>query len=136
MRYFRVHTNENAFTTQLPRGLFVAVGRLVDSKTMNDPEIEEYRKNRAWFEANLPVPRFYASGNSEKAVTWFKDTTEGHAMYDKMGFYRRMAEKYGIELWITTALETPGRVIYEDDYQIAVVDSRHSGEGFETTPLV
>ena len=135
LRYFRVHTNENAYATQRPRGLFVAIGKLVDSKTMDELEIEEYWKNRTWFEANLPVPPFYEAGNPEKAITWFKDTPAGREMYEKMDFYRRMAEKYRIELWVTTAQVVPGRVIYEDGYQIAVVDSRHGGDGFETTNL-
>ena len=45
MKYYRVHTADIAYLTQQPRGIFTAIGKLVDSKTMNEEEIKEYWKN-------------------------------------------------------------------------------------------
>ena len=78
-KYFRVHTGENAYSTQLPRGIFVAVWRLVDNKVMTSEEINIYWENREWFEENLPIPPFYTNNNPDKAITWFKTTDEGFA---------------------------------------------------------
>lgn len=134
-RYFRVHTQDIAWATQRPRGLFVAVGKLVQAGTMTEAEVAEYWETRRWFEAHLPVPPFYAAGNPEKAITWFRDTPQGREMFAKMGFYRRMAHQYRIDLWVTTTTGAPGRIVYEDDWQVAVVESGHAGLGFATTPL-
>ena len=133
--YFRVHTSEKAYATQRPRGLFVTIGKLVDSKTLTNEEISEYWKNREWFETHLPVPPFYATGNQERAITWFKDHDQGRAMFSNMVFYRAMAMKYGIQLFETQCNRIPGKLIYEDEFQIAVVDGQHEGEGFDTRVL-
>lgn len=37
-----------------------------------------------------------------------------------MEFYRRIAVKYGLKLYISETEEVPGEIIYEDDFQIAV----------------
>lgn len=39
-----------------------------------------------------------------------------------MDFYRAMAKKYGLKLYMSECSELPGEVIYEDDFQIAVID--------------
>ncbi len=41
-RFFRIHIEEIAYYTKRPKGLFAAVGNLVDQKVMSDAEIEEY----------------------------------------------------------------------------------------------
>ena len=42
MRYYRVHTDETAWITKQPRGLFTAVGKLGDAGLLS--EKEEFRK--------------------------------------------------------------------------------------------
>lgn len=41
-----------------------------------------------------------------------------------MTFYRRMADKYGLKLFLSECEELPGEVIYEDDFQIAVKNQK------------
>ncbi|MBO4925255.1 MAG: hypothetical protein J5472_02140 [Clostridia bacterium] len=120
MRYFRVHTADAAYITRQPRGLFTAVGKLVDAKALTAEEEKAYWENRAYFERVLPVPPFYAQGNPDRAVTWFKDNENGQRIWREMTFYRDMAKKYGLRLYLSACGEPPGRIIYEDDYQIAV----------------
>ena len=124
MKYFRVHTADMAWITKQPRGLFTAIGKLVDAKTLTEEEEKEYWKNREYFEKVLPVPPFYEQGNPDGAITWFKDTPQGNDIFRQMTFYRAMAEKYGLKLYISECEELPGTVIYEDDFQIAVKDQR------------
>lgn len=128
--YFRVHTKDIAYRTQQPRGLFTAIGRLVDSHVMSDDEVAEYWRQRTWFEDNLPVPDFYKDNNPEGAITWYKNTAEGCDMLEKMSFYTEIAAKYKLKLYITSTDRVPGRLIYEDVYQIAVADTVHEGDGF------
>ena len=72
----------------------------------------------------LPVPPFYEQGNPDRAVTWFKDTEEGKRIYEEMTFYREIAAKYGVQLYMSECSELPGEVVYEDAYQIAVKNPR------------
>ena len=48
MKYYRVHTADVAWITKQPRGIFTAISKLVDAKTMNEEEIATYWKNRAY----------------------------------------------------------------------------------------
>ena len=59
MRYYRIHTADIAYITQQPRGIFTAIGKLVDAGILSEEETAEYWKNRAYFEKVLPVPPFY-----------------------------------------------------------------------------
>ena len=120
MNYFRVHTADMAYMTKQPRGLFAAISKLVDAKTLSEEETAEYWKNREYFESVLPVPPFYDQGNPDGAITWFKDTAEGKRIWEELGFYRSMAEKYGLPLYISECSVVPGEVIYEDAFQVAV----------------
>ena len=124
MTYFRVHSADIAYKTQQPRGLFVAIWYLVDAKKLTEEETAEYWKNREYFEKVLPVPPFYENGNPDHAVTWFKDTPQENDIFRQMTFYRQMAKKYGVKLYISKCEELPGEVIYEDDFQIAVKNQK------------
>ena len=124
MRYFRVHTKDIAYITQQPRGIFTAIGKMVDLKILTIEEEKEYWKNREYFEEVLPVPPFYDQGNPDKATTWFKDNEKGNGIYRQMDFYRNMAAKYGLELYRSECEQLPGDVIYEDDFQVAIINTR------------
>lgn len=124
MKYYRVHTADIAYITQQPRGIFTAIGKLVDAKILSEEETAEYWKNREYFEKVLPVPLFYDEGNHDKATTWFKDTEQGNRIYEEMTFYRTMAKKYGTQLYMSECEEVPGDIIYEDEFQIAIKNQR------------
>ena len=125
MRYYRVHTADQAWLTKQPRGIFTTVGKLVDAGVLSEAETEEYWNNRRYFEDVLPVPPFYDQGNPDGAITWFKDTPEGNRIWEEMTFYRNMAVKYGVQLYLSECTDIPGEIIYEDDFQIAVKNPRN-----------
>ena len=127
MRYFRVHTVDIAYLTGQPRGIFTAIWKLVEEKIMSEEETKKYWENRKYFEDVLPVPPFYEGGNTQGAVTWFKDTPEGNRIWEEMTFYRQMAAKYGLKLYISERTELPGEVIYEDAFQVAVINTAEDG---------
>jgi len=124
MTYFRIHTADNAYITGQPRGIFTAIGKLVDAGLLSETEEKEYWKNREYFEKVLPVPPYYEAGDPDRAVTWFKDTEKGTDIWIQMDFYRSMAFKHGIKLYKSVCNDIPGEVIYEDEYQIAVKNPR------------
>lgn len=134
MKYYRVHSADIAWLTQQPRGIFTAIYKLVEAGTLSEEETAEYWRNRKYFEEVLPLPPYYADGNPDGAVTWFKDTPEGNRIWSEMTFYRDMAAKYGLPLFVSECYEIPGEVIYEDDFQIAVKGMREDVR-VTTTPL-
>ena len=125
MRYYRVHTADQAYLTKQPRGIFTTVGKLVDAGVLSEAETEEYWNNRRYFEDVLPVPPFYDQGNPDGAVTWFKDTAEGNRIWEEMTFSRNMAATYGRQLYLSECTDIPGEIIYEDAFQIAVKKPRN-----------
>lgn len=125
MRYYRVHTADQAWLTKQPRGIFTTVGKLVDAGVLSEAETEEYWNNRRYFEDVLPVPPFYDQGNPDRAITWFKDTPDGNRIWEEMTFYRNMAVKYGVQLYLSECTDIPGEIIYEDTFQIAVKNPRN-----------
>ena len=127
MKYYRVHTADIAYYTGQPRGIFVAIWKLVEEKILTEAETKEYWKNREYFEKILPVPPYYAKGNPEKAITWFKDTSEGNKIYNQMNFYREMAKKYNVDLYKSECDFVPGEIVYEDEFQIAVKNCSTEG---------
>ena len=127
MKYYRVHTADIAYYTGQPRGIFVAIWKLVEEKILTEAETKEYWKNREYFEKILPVPPYYAKGNPEKAITWFKDTSEGNKIYNQMNFYREMAKKYNVDLYKSECDFVPGEIVYEDEFQIAVKNCATKG---------
>jgi hypothetical protein len=58
-KYYRIHIEDLAYLSQLPKGFFAAVGNLVDSREMSDSEIKEYWEQRQRIEDLLPIPPFY-----------------------------------------------------------------------------
>lgn len=130
--FFRIHIEDLSYLTKLPKGLFAAVGNLVDSKTMTASEIDEYWKQRARLEDSLPIPPFYNDGNSKKAITWFKNNERTLKINAELKFYFNILGKYGKILFITTSKDIPGKIIYEDEFQIGIIGSKHSGKGFQT----
>ncbi len=125
MRYYRVHTADQAWLTKQPRGIFTTVGKLVDAGVLSEAETEEYWNNRRYFEDVLPVPPFYDQGNPDGAITWFKDMPDGNRIWEEMTFYRNMAVKYGVQLYLSECTDIPGEIIYEDTFQIAVKNPRN-----------
>ncbi|QHQ62002.1 hypothetical protein Ana3638_15420 [Anaerocolumna sedimenticola] len=119
--YFRYHVNYDSPKTGQPVGLFVAVWHLV-GKCLTEEETQEYWKNRKYFEEALPIPPFYSDGNTIGAVTWFKNNDKTSKLVNKLEFYFRMLKKYNVSVEVTET-DSPGKIIYEDDYQVGVVAS-------------
>ncbi|WP_078551988.1 hypothetical protein [Bacillus alkalicellulosilyticus] len=118
--YFRYHVNYISPKTGMPVGIFVAVGHLVDERRMLEEEIQTYWEQRKYFEEVLPVPPFYWEGNPLGAVTWFKENKHTDKLINQMTFYFEMLRKYDVAL-VKTKSDNPGKIIYEDDYQVAVI---------------
>ena len=100
--------------SQHQRGIFIAAGELKRSGELWDEEYQRLSRALAWFNTNLIVPR----GVPPKAIFWFKPAAsdcQRHA-YEIV----RLLRLYGYTVWAIEA-RRPGRVVYEDDLQVAAL---------------
>ena len=114
--------------TGAPVGIFVAVDHLRRTGRLSKEEIVLYAFADAWFQENLPNPPFYDDGNSIGAVTWFRDAAEG--MTDRLRPLLSILDSKGVA-WERSVSVDPGRVVYEDRWQVGVIPSSRLG----MTPL-
>lgn len=54
----------------------------------------------------------------QRRLIWIRE--QGNEIYSQMIFYREMAAKYGIELFMSECDFVPVEDIYEDEFQVAV----------------
>ncbi|MBM3668280.1 MAG: hypothetical protein FJW90_12590 [Actinobacteria bacterium] len=104
--------------TGQPQGVFAAVSIVERSGILTETETRRLAEIRDWFEENVPNPPFYENGNPEGAVTWFKSTAQ-----QCLTLAREMADivrAHGVEVH-EVSHGAPGRVIYEDAFQVAVL---------------
>lgn len=131
MKYVRIQGRENAYRTGKPRGIFVAADHLGRSGLLTDEEKAVYNDiTNVWFEEHLPNPPFYDDDKPGKPITWFKTKTTAY-MIEKLRPLMNMLEKYAKPYDIVYS-NFPGRIAYEDEWQVAVYDDNAPGR---TSPL-
>ncbi|OHD55850.1 MAG: hypothetical protein A2Y33_14560 [Spirochaetes bacterium GWF1_51_8] len=118
MKYLRIQVRYSGKTGK-PVGIFGAVHHLMTAGALNPEEIKLFQEIEAWFEEYLPNPPFYNDGNPDKAITYFKNNKTLH-MLEKLIPLLKILEKYEVPYDVVYT-NFPGRVIYEDDFQVAVI---------------
>ncbi len=107
-------------TSQVEQGVFMAMDELRHGNVLYPYEIELEKELFKWFNKNLKVPGTITDkyGYGTKAISWFKDSAYEHI--DKMRSFVQILESHEYKI---KQLKTnrPGKIIYEDDYQIAAV---------------
>lgn len=117
-RFERVHTDYNG-RLGLPVGVFVAVDHLRRAGRLTPDDEALWLAIDDWFVAHLPEPPQYADGNSLGVITWFK-TPVPALMQRRVDVATGLLSKYGVA-WSVSASQDPGEIVYEDEYQVAVV---------------
>ena len=121
MKYIRIQSREIAYRTGKPCGIFAAVHRLQRDGKLNEEEKNMYYDiDQVWFQENLPNPPFYDDDNPGKPITWFKTDTTAH-MLEKLQPLMDMMDKNNMPYDVVYT-NFPGKIVYEDEYQIAVFD--------------
>lgn len=120
MKYFRFCTDYASPHTGQPYGIFIAVWHLIRDKKVSNEDEAAYWKAREWFENHLPIPPYHAEGNPDKAITWFKESAMKSAIVNNLQLYQDIALKHGTQIRLISS-ESPGKTIYEDEYQIATI---------------
>lgn len=121
MLYIRFHGNYSSPKTKQPYGIFVVIYHLYRDGKLSESDGKFYLGTNEWFEQNLPNPPFYDNNNSVHAVTWFKDGIKALEMVNHLEPFFTIAKKYNVEIIKSFSKELPGRLIYEDEYQVGIV---------------
>lgn len=116
--YVRLHVDYQG-RLEVEVGIFVAVDHLRRADLLSVEDEEMYFDIDDWFNLHLPNPSFYDDGNGIRAVTWFKRSTTAD-MLARLEPLQRILTKHGVA-WQVAETDDPGRVVYEDHFQVGVV---------------
>lgn len=106
---------------RLLTGLVSEARLLRDRGELAVHETEQLEETYEWFNANLPCPPYSTSGWSRDAVSWFKDSAK--ESIQRMRELAVLLESHGLLVRMLRS-ENPGKVLYEDRYQVVVEEWR------------
>lgn len=102
-----------------PSASSLAVDHLRRQGRLSDAEEELYFTIDDWFEEHLPNPSFYADGNPNRAVTWFRRDASVD-LRTRLAPLQAILDAHQVEHQTVTSSD-PGRIIYSDRWQVGVV---------------
>ncbi|MFG3492688.1 hypothetical protein [Streptomyces sp. NPDC047972] len=104
-------------------GVFILANELAAQGRLTEEQYRFWRSNNDWYDANYPNPshvdaRVYDPAVNPGAVAWFKSSAV--ELVGRVDGYLELLAAHGVDC---RRLETtnPGRVIYEDAYQVVVM---------------
>ncbi|MBR2121433.1 MAG: hypothetical protein IJ930_00600 [Lachnospiraceae bacterium] len=120
-KYVRIQGQELAANTMYAKGVFSMCWQLVQDDVMDEEDAGLFKEIDSWFAENLPYPP--QCKNQEKVVCFFK-TENSVEMMKMIRPALWLLERYDHPYFLVYT-NTPGEIVYEDKYQVAV---RVSGE--------
>ena len=114
-KYMRIQGKELARNTMTGKGIFSMCWDLVRSDRMEQEDADLFREIDSWFAENLPWPP--QCKRQEPVVCWFK-TANSDEMMKMIRPALWLLERYDHPYYLVYT-NTPGEIVYEDDYQIA-----------------
>jgi len=107
---------------RLLTGVITEARFLRDRNELAQAEIVWLEETYSRLNENLPCPPFAAAGWSRDAVAWFKDNAGDpiKRMWELVALLR----EHGVRVRLLRS-KNPGKVLYEDDYQVVVEEWKH-----------
>jgi hypothetical protein len=99
-------------------GVVTEVRFLRDDGRLTSYEEATLSEVYAWLNNHLPVPPFSSSSWPKDAVAWFKDDAPA---VDRMWDLVAILREHGVPVRMLRS-RRPGKVLYEDDQQVVVVE--------------
>ena len=104
-----------------PQGVFQAAVTLRDQGEIRDVDRDELNGIMEWFERNLPGRRAFGSRLPAHAIFWFK--ASHHEVIRRAWQLVNLLRRYDMPVEMVKTVR-PGRVVYEDEMQVAAVPWR------------
>lgn len=118
--YIRIQGRELSYVTKQPKGIFGMCWRLIYDGVMDEADTELFKNISRWFEENLPVPKACESGDKQ-VITYFKTATTSE-MLKHIEPAMELLDKYN-HPYDVVYTNYVGEIIYEDEWQVAVLTS-------------
>ena len=115
-KYVRIQGQELASNTMYAKGVFSMCWELIQNDIMDEEDEGLYREIDDWFAHELPWPP--QCKNHEKVVCFFK-TENSEEMIKMIRPALWLLERYNHPFYVVYT-NTPGKIVYEDKYQVAV----------------
>jgi hypothetical protein len=96
------------------QGIFRVAGVVRENMRLSEDQDRQLASTLRWFNKRLPCPRIFDA----KAIFWFKFSAA--ECRRRVSHLARHLRALGVEV-VVTETNMPGRVIYEDDLQVAAV---------------
>lgn len=113
-KYLRIQGKNLVRNTMYARGVFSVCMQLLESGKMEQKDADLFKELNNWFLDNLPLPP--QCNNQDPVICRFK-TENSEEMIKMIRPILWLLEKYGIPYFLVHT-NTPGKIVYEDKYQI------------------
>lgn len=112
----------NQQTKRQETGVFRAADYIRDFSEIGQAQKDNLQKIIEWFDNNLPVPEFYddPTKRSEEQHTYFWFKNSATEFLDAMNALTVILEENGVKVERLVTDKIPGKLIFEDECQIAV----------------
>lgn len=116
-KYVRIQGRELARNTMHGKGVFSMCWQLVQNDVMDEEDADLFREIDDWFAEHLPFPP--QCRNQEPVICWFKtENTEEMMKMIRPALW--LLERYNHPYFLVYT-NTPGEIVYEDQYQVATM---------------
>lgn len=107
-------------------GVFWAADYLKNHGTLAKEDRARLEQLIHWFDHELPIPEYYQDEKNRKAekaaTSWFKDSAQ--QCIRNMNELTHLLEQHQVVIERIHAKKLPGKIIYEDDYQVTILPFR------------
>lgn len=122
MKYIRFVVGKDGENARLLSGVFSESNLLIDNKRLVQYERKLLRDIYSWFNDHLPCPP-WSRNNWGNAVSWYK--SDASSFIAKMWDIVHILRDNGQQVRMLKS-DNPGRVVYEDYYQVVVFEWAHT----------
>ena len=125
-KYVRLQGRETSYITHKPVGVFTLCWRRIKEGAFSEIDKNKFIEADNWFVENLPYPPFYGKNNDDPnaningAICYFT-TSYANKIMERFYPVLELLDKYQIPYDIIYT-NYPGKIIYEDDFQVGVID--------------
>ena len=116
-KYVRIQGQELAKNTMFAKGIFSMCWDLIQNDEMDEEDTGLYHEIDDWFANTLPWPP--QCKNQEKVICFFK-TENSKEMLNMILPAMWLLERYHHPYYLVYTNTLPGKIVYEDQYQVAV----------------
>ncbi len=115
-KYVRIQGREVSASTQYAAGVFSMCWKMIQDDVMEAEDADLFKEIDSWFAEELPFPE--QCMNHEQVICFFK-TENAELMMKMITPAMWLLERYNHPFYVVYT-NSPGEIVYEDKYQIAV----------------